>query len=130
MPQFPMTPSREKILARLPDYAVKIEAANARVTVSHHGTVIAESTRALTVKETKHADVYYLPRDDINMNLFTATDHSTYCPFKGHASYWNLDVNKQHENNVVWSYESPYAEVEKLKGYMSFYTDRTRVQSD
>lgn len=130
MPQFSVTPGREKVLARIPDYAVEIEAANYKVTVSYQGITIAESTRALRVKESKHAEVYYLPRSDVNMSLFTPTDLSTYCPFKGHASYWSLNLdNLPAEDNIVWSYESPYPEVKDLKDTMSFYTDRTSVQT-
>lgn len=127
MPQFPVTPERERILAKIPDYAVAISPAGKRITVNYRGSTIAQSDRALLVQETRHADVYYLPRDDVNMALFTATDHSTFCPFKGYASYWTLNVDGNEEANVVWSYEDPYPEVRELKDYMSFYTDRTQV---
>ena len=133
MPQFPVTPAREKTLARIPDYAVELNPANSHVTVTCQGTVIAESSSALVVKETRHADVYYLPREDVNMSMFTATDLDTYCPFKGHASYWNLTIaagaDEKIQDNIVWSYETPYPEVEGLKDYMSFYTDRTEITS-
>lgn len=129
MPQFPVTPTREKILARIPDYAVEIEPAGQRVTVYCQGQAIAESSSALLVRETRHADVYYLPREDVRMEMFTPTDHSTYCPFKGHANYWSLTAGDAEVTNVVWSYESPYPEVEGLRDYMSFYTDRTEISA-
>jgi uncharacterized protein (DUF427 family) len=124
MPQFAVTKTREKILSRIPDYAVEITSVNREVTVSFRGVIVARSARPLLVKETKHADVYYLPRGDVDMSLFTATDLSTYCPFKGYASYWMLDAGGASEDNVVWSYEDPCAEVMALKDAMSFYTDR------
>lgn len=127
MAQFPVTPEREKILARIPDYAVDIAPAGTRVRVEYAGRTIAESDHALLVKETRHADVFYLPRTDVDMSLFTATQHSTFCPFKGHASYWTLKIEDAEESDVVWSYEKPYDEVAGLKGYMSFYTDRVQV---
>ena len=127
MPQFPVTPERERILARIPDYAVDIEAAAEEITVRYKGHELACSVRALLVQETRHADVYYLPREDVNMDLLARTDHSTYCPFKGHASYWSLQVDGDDETNIVWSYENPYPEVARLKDYLSFYTDRTQV---
>ena len=125
MPQFPVTESRAKILAKIPDYAVQILPCSGSVRVSFADTVIAESKRALLVRETKHADVFYIPREDVLMDLFERTQHSTYCPFKGHASYWTLSVNGAVSENIVWSYEDPYPEVIDLKDYMSFYTDRT-----
>ena len=128
MSQFPVTPSRKRILDRIPDYAVTVEPAESKVTISYDGTVIAESENAMMVSETKHAAVYYLPREDVNMAMFSATDLSTYCPFKGHASYWTLNIGDTSDENIVWSYESPYPEVEGLKDTMSFYTDRTTIR--
>ena len=130
MGQFPVTPSREKVLAKFPDYAVGIAPAAGKVTVTWRGEVLAESEQALQVDETKHAPVFYLPRRDVRMELLERTDHSTYCPFKGHASYWSLKANDQVEDNLVWSYEDPYPEVEGLKDYMSFYTDRAIVTTE
>lgn len=129
MPQFPMTETRRKILERIPDYAVDISPANKTVTVTYKGTVIAKSDSALIIEETKHEGVYYLPREDVDMALFEPTDLSTYCPFKGHASYWSLKGDDSLEN-FVWSYEDPYPEVEGLRDYMSFYTNKVDVNAD
>lgn len=127
MPQFPVTPERERVLAKIPDYVVEISPPCHRVRVTCEGRTIAESNAALLVKETRHADVYYLPREDVDMTLLEATDHTTFCPFKGHASYWTLKLPDAEEANLVWSYEDPYPEVEGLKDHMSFYTDRTQI---
>jgi len=127
MPQFKIIPSREKILALIPDYAVDIEPIKKTVTVTYKDTVIAETDAALLIRETKHADVVYLPRSAMVADYFSPTDHSTYCPFKGHASYWRLNIEGVTEENIVWSYESPYEEVAHLKDYISFYSDRTAM---
>ncbi len=125
MPQFAVTKTREKILSRIPDYKVEITSCDREVTVSYLGVIVARSSKSLLVQESRHADVYYLPRGDVDMSLFTATNLSTYCPFKGNASYWTLNVEAGVEENVVWSYEDPCDEVMALKDTMSFYTDRT-----
>jgi len=128
MPQFAITPSRAAVLEKIPDYAVKISPAIGNVTVTVGDRVVAKSDKALVIEETKHAPVFYLPRDDVQMGLFERTDHSTYCPFKGHASYWSLKLNEGVEDNLVWSYEDPDPEVAGLRDYLSFYTDRARVE--
>lgn len=128
MAQFKVIASRQKILEKLPDYEVLIEPLNQNVEVLYDGSVIAQSNDALLVKETRHADVVYLPPESLVEELFTATDHSTYCPFKGHASYWQLTVNDKVEDNVVWAYPTPYEEVLPLKDYVSFYTDRVELR--
>lgn len=52
------------------------------------------------------------------------TNHHTYCPFKGEASYYTLTVRDKKEENAVWTYEEPYDEVRELKDYIAFYADR------
>ena len=128
MPQFPMTETRRKTLERIPDYAVAISPADGvQVTVTLGDKQIASSKNALLVQETRHDDVYYLPREDVDMASLTATDLSTYCPFKGHANYWSLDQGDEVLENFVWSYEEPYPEVAALKDYVSFYTNKVNV---
>ncbi len=127
MPQFAVTKTREKILSRIPDYKVEITSCDREVTVTFHGVIVAKSLKSLLVKETRHTGVYYLPRGDVDMSLFTATNLSTYCPFKGNASYWTLNVEAGVEENVVWSYEDPCDDVRELKDCMSFYIDRIDV---
>lgn len=122
MPQFPMIESRRAILERIPDYEVAISQSPKKITVTVGDQIIAESSKALLIEETRHSDVYYLPREDVNLSMLTPTDHSTYCPFKGQASYFSYGDLE----NVVWSYEDPYPEVSELKDYLSFYTDRVK----
>ena len=123
MPQFPMTDSRRKALERFPEYAVTISPYEGRVTVKAGDAVIAITKAALLIQETRHDDVYYLPREDVDLSSLTPTDQSTYCPFKGHASYWSFTDNSNLEN-FMWSYAEPYEQVERLAGYMSFYTNK------
>lgn len=123
MPQFSMIPERKRILEKIPDYAVTLKPAGALVTVKIGASEVARSSNALLVQETKHRDVYYLPRKDVDMSALTATDHQTYCPFKGRASYWSVGT----QENIAWSYEAPYPEVDGLKDYVSFYADRAEI---
>ncbi len=89
-----------------------------------NGTTIAESTRALRVLETGHAPVIYFPHDDVRMECLQRSDHTTFCPFKGDASYWTLRVGDRSAADAVWSYEDPFDEVAEIAGYLAFYRDR------
>ncbi len=115
---------RESLYHKYPDYRVDLDPSTARVRVSFAGEVIAESERTLVVRETKHPPVVYFPRQDVRFDLLEATSHSTFCPFKGDASYWTLQVGDLVEENVVWSYADPFDEVAGIKDYVSFYADR------
>ncbi len=117
-------PRRESLYHKYPDYSVDLEPSSKRVRVKLNGEVIADSNRTLIVRETKHDPVVYFPQEDVRFDRLEPTDHQTFCPFKGEASYWTLQVGDCVEENAVWSYEDPFDEVADLKGYVAFYSDR------
>jgi uncharacterized protein (DUF427 family) len=123
-------PKRESLYAKYPDYRVDLEPCSERIQVKLGGETLADSTRTLTVLETKHDPVVYFPRDDVRFEQLEATDHTSFCPFKGDASYWSARVKGRVEDNVVWSYEDPFDEVANLKDYVSFYPDRVEWQRE
>lgn len=114
----------ESLYHKFPDYRIDLAASSERVRVRFNGKVIADSQRALIVRETKHDPVVYFPREDVRFDAMERTDHQTFCPFKGEASYWSLRVADRVETNAVWTYEDPFDEVAGLKDYVSFYPDR------
>jgi uncharacterized protein (DUF427 family) len=111
-----------------PDYEIDWQPVAGRVRVWQGDSLLAESERALRVTETDHVDVIYLPLVDLNLALFTATDHHTVCPFKGEASYYSLTGTDEPLENVVWWYPTPMAEVEGIAEHAAFYTDRVRLE--
>ncbi len=88
------------------------------------GETVADTTRAMLMRETGHVPVYYFPREDLRRDLFEATDHHTHCPYKGDASYWTAKVEGQVEENLAWSYLDPFDEIPEIGGYVSFHWDR------
>src|SRR4029077_20431924 len=70
-----------------PDYRITFEPSPRRVRAVFNAATIADSTAAHLLFETRHLPIYYFPRRDVRFDLLRATDHSTYCPYKGTASY-------------------------------------------
>ena len=112
---------------RHPDYRVDLAPSDQALQARFGEIVVAQSRKALIVSETKHDPVVYFPLEDVVMEYFTATEHHTFCPFKGQASYWTLRHNGTVAENVMWAYLEPIAEVAGLKGYAAFYSDRVQV---
>jgi uncharacterized protein (DUF427 family) len=106
-----------------PEHRVKLEHANERVIVTFDSEVIADTTEAIRLREATYPPVYYVPRRDVKMDRLIRTEHHTYCPFKGEASYFSLSSGRTAEN-AVWSYEKPYDEVIDIKDLLAFYPDR------
>ena len=107
-----------------PDYRINFEPSPRRVRVRFNGEWIADSTRAHLLFETRHLPIYYFPRADVRMDLLRATEHHSYCPYKGTASYWSIAVGDRSSENAVWGYPEPFAEVAAIEDYVAFYWDR------
>ena len=107
-----------------PDHPITIERNPARIVVTVAGRIVADTREALTLREAAYPAVQYIPRKDVNMALLERTDHATYCPYKGDASYFSIPVGGDRSTNAVWSYEAPYASVAQIKDYLAFYPDR------
>ncbi|MGH7110373.1 MAG: DUF427 domain-containing protein [Stellaceae bacterium] len=107
-----------------PDYRITFEPSPRRVRVAFNGAVVADSTKAHLLFETRHLPVYYFPRADVRTDLLRPTDHHTFCPYKGTASYWTIEAGGRTSENAVWAYPEPFAEVAAISDFVAFYWDR------
>ncbi|HEV7443370.1 MAG TPA: DUF427 domain-containing protein [Steroidobacteraceae bacterium] len=107
-----------------PDHPITLTANPARVLVRVAGALIADTREALTLQEASYAPVQYIPRKDVDMKLLQRTDHTTYCPYKGDCSYYSILNGGEKSANAVWTYESPYPAVARIKDYVAFYPNR------
>jgi uncharacterized protein (DUF427 family) len=92
--------------------------AGRRVRVTLGGEVLADSRDAIELREGGYAPVYYLPRKDVRMERLVASPHTTYCPYKGTASYYSVAGGPA---NAAWSYERPYDEMQDIGALLAFY---------
>jgi uncharacterized protein (DUF427 family) len=107
-----------------PDHPITIEPNPARVVVSVAGRVVADTRNALTLREAGYQPVQYIPLSDVDASLLERTDHGTYCPYKGDASYYSVPIGGMKSVNAVWTYEAPFAAVAQIKGHVAFYAER------
>jgi len=107
-----------------PDHPIILTANPKRVVVRLGGKVIADTRSALLLREANYPGVNYIPREDADMSLLERTDHATYCPYKGDCSYFSIPLGGERSRNAVWSYESPYGAVARIRHYLAFYPDR------
>ena len=110
-----------------PDHPITITPSPSRVVVTVAGKVVANSSHALSLKEASYPAVLYIPRGDVDMSLLARTDHTSYCPYKGDASYYSITASDGVQTDVVWSYREPYNAVAEIAGYVAFYTDKVDV---
>ena len=99
-------------------------ASSRRVVISAEGQVLADSTAATFLYETPLPVRYYLPRDDVRMELLTPTEHHSVCAYKGLASYWSATVDGTTLANIAWTYDEPLADAVPVRGLVAFFTER------
>jgi uncharacterized protein (DUF427 family) len=107
-----------------PDHPITIEANSSRVVVKVGGKVIADTRDALTLREASYPPGHYIPRRDVDMAALTRSEHTTYCPYKGDASYYSIPAGGDRSLNAVWTYETPFEAMAQIKDYIALYPDR------
>jgi uncharacterized protein (DUF427 family) len=86
-----------------------------RATASVDGTVLASTTAWVETE----GNVYFPPAS-VRREFFSGTDHSTYCPWKGNASYYDIEVNGSKLDNAAWYYPETYDGANDLKDHVAF----------
>lgn len=94
-----------------------------RVRATLGGQSVFDTTDAKLLHETGLLPQLYIPKADFSAELLKATEHTTYCPFKGDASYWSVVAGEKIAENAVWSYQEPNPESQWLRGYSGLYWD-------
>jgi len=107
-----------------PSHPITVEPYAGRVVVTFAGQVVADTTHAYTLQESTYPAVRYIPRGDVAEGVLERTEQTSYCPYKGDASYYSVKVGDQVAENAIWTYEDPYEPVADIKDYVAFYPDR------
>ena len=88
------------------------------------GTVVADTRRARFLFETRLPTRYYIPPEDVRMDLLVPSEKVTRCPYKGTARYWSARIGERDYPDIVWGYPDPIAECPKIKGYLCFFNEQ------
>jgi uncharacterized protein (DUF427 family) len=110
-----------------PDHPITIAPTGGRVVVRAGDQVIAETDHAITLSEATYGPVQYVPIADVDAAVLRSSDHETYCPYKGTASYYTVTTPASELENVIWTYEEPYDAVSEIAGHVAFYADRVQL---
>jgi len=102
----------------------RLEPTQRHIRVLFEGHVIADTRRALRVLETSHPPVYYIPPQDVRMDLLAPSTRHTYCEFKGEASYFAVKVAERVSQDAAWSYPKPSPAYDRLRDHLAFYANR------
>lgn len=102
----------------------RLEDSAKHVRVIFGGVVIADTYHAKRVLETSHPPVYYIPLEDIKTEYLTRTERSSFCEWKGAASYYTVRVGDRETRDAAWFYPNPTDAFAAIKDYVAFYPGR------
>ena len=98
-----------------------LERTSQRLRVVHAGAAIADTTSGWRVCETAGAPVYYFPPGDVRREHLRATSRSSFCEWKGVASYWDVVVGAGVVPAAAWSYPTPTESFAPIRDHLAFY---------
>ncbi|KAL4813150.1 hypothetical protein BDW67DRAFT_168898 [Aspergillus spinulosporus] len=77
--------------------------------------------------ETVEGNIYFPVASIKDRSILRPSDLSTFCPWKGHASYWSIVVDGKTIENAVWYYSEPYDAASNVKDHVAFYTNKVDI---
>jgi uncharacterized protein (DUF427 family) len=114
---------------RNPYHRIDCLRSSRRLSVEHDGVVIVDTTRTTVLYETGIPPRLYVSPTELRVAL-VPSNTTTYCPYKGTASYWDFVFDGGRVADIAWSYEDPLAESIEIAGYLSFYETRVTLRHD
>ena len=113
-----------------PDHPITVEPADVRVVVNAGSSVLADTSKALVLREASYPPAYYVPLADVDEALLRPSQTQTYCPYKGDASYYSVAGPEGELTDAVWTYTTPYPAVAEIAGHVAFYPDRVSITTE
>ncbi len=102
----------------------RLEPSDRVIRVEFGGEVVAESKRTWRVLETSHPPVYYIPLDDVREKFLEPSSRSSFCEWKGQASYLSLIVNGNISKDAAWFYPNPTKAFTPIRNYLAFFPSK------
>jgi uncharacterized protein (DUF427 family) len=112
------------------DHPIATKSNLGHVKVVLGSSVLAETDRAVELREASYPPVLYIPLDDVDQQLLQASDLHTYCPYKGEASYFDILPGGGDLDGAVWYYPDPYDAVDAIRNHVAFYPDRVTITNE
>jgi len=100
------------------------------IQVRLNNVLIAETRTAMRVLETASPPTFYLPPESVQFDCMRSDAESSYCEWKGRATYFSVCVEKNCVKNAAWTYPEPHAAFTAIRNYLAFYPGRLECYID
>jgi len=99
----------------------RVEETDKHIQILFAGVTIADTRRAKRVLETSHPPVYYIPPQDVNVDVLFPRFNTSFCEWKGTANYYGLMVHERQVDIAGWTYRLPNPGFESIQSHIAFY---------
>lgn len=108
---------------RVADYPrpPRLERDTRRVRVVLGGQTILDTDAAWRVLETTHPPTFYLPMDAFAPGALLRSKRSSFCEWKGQATYWTVQGGGRTVPDAAWGYDNPSPGFEPIRGHVALY---------
>jgi uncharacterized protein (DUF427 family) len=113
-----------------PYHRVDCRPTKRRLRVDVAGTTLVDIDDTVIVFETALEPRLYVDPSHVRTDLLRQTDTSTYCNYKGVATYWSAVIGDVNVEDVAWSYQDPPPESLPIKGFLSFDAARAEIVAE
>jgi uncharacterized protein (DUF427 family) len=114
---------------RDPFHRIDVLNSSRHIQLALGGRILADTTRARLLFETMLPVRYYLPREDVLVDLEPSAK-TTYCAYKGRARYWSIGAIDGAGTDLIWCYEEPLTDASAVAGYLAFFDERSDLVVD
>ncbi|MFQ5998793.1 MAG: DUF427 domain-containing protein [Candidatus Bathyarchaeia archaeon] len=112
------------------DNPVELQVDARQIEVVIDGVKIASTRQPVLLFEGKLPTRYYIPRQDVRMDLLQRSDTVTYCPYKGTTETFSVRIGEKIYKDYAWSYPNPIPHCQKIAGFICFYNEHVDIYND
>jgi uncharacterized protein (DUF427 family) len=112
--------------ARDPFHRIDALRSSRHIRVLLQDQLLAETSNAVALFETRLPTRWYIPREDVVAELTRNDERRTTCAYKGHATHWDIGGEKA----IAWSYELPLNDALPVRSMVAFYNERVDIEVD
>jgi len=113
---------------RDPYHRVDVRRSSLHVAVTVAGETIAETDRPMVLSETGIPNRFYIPPQDVRVDLLETSETTTHCPYKGTTEYRHARIGDRLIEDVAWVYPDPFEDALKTKDHLSFDGDDVEIE--
>ena len=122
----------ERVLGhpRDPFKRIDVRQSSRHVRVEVDGHTLADTRLARLLFETGHPTRYYLPPEDVRRDLLRPSPGTSFCAYKGQASYWSVSVGERVYEDIAWTYRDPLPDNAQIRDLVCFFNEKAELYVD